>query len=163
MKYNERILRCIFPNSMRLKFREHKSPSPIFSNGRYPQYYFLMSKVSQPYTHISQRNLSIHAFLIACAFFTGVGLLNLTLRSVNPSTGKEFPIQKTRQGAEGAHVSLAAKTQVSRTKRCVMVEEIGEIFSRGFWKESLQVKRKFDLHFALNDQEISHYDTLDIL
>ncbi|KAI8017670.1 hypothetical protein LOK49_LG04G03493 [Camellia lanceoleosa] len=97
-----------------------------------------------------RRLLSIHAFLIACAFFTGVGLLNLTLRSVDPSTGKEFPIQKTRPVAEGAHVSLAAKTQLSRTKGCATVEEMGEIFNRGFWEESLQVRRKIDLHFALN-------------
>ncbi|THG13800.1 hypothetical protein TEA_001801 [Camellia sinensis var. sinensis] len=97
-----------------------------------------------------RRLLSIHAVLIACAFFTGVGLLNLTLRSVDPSTGKEFPIQKTRPVAEGAHVSLTAKTQLSRTKGCATVEEMGEIFNRGFWEESLQVRRKIDLHFALN-------------
>ncbi|CAL5414661.1 unnamed protein product [Camellia sinensis] len=70
--------------------------------------------------------------------------------SVDPSTGKEFPIQKTRQVAEGAHVSLTTKTQVSRTKGCAMVEEMREIFSRGFWEESLQVRREIDLHFALN-------------
>ncbi|CAL5414660.1 unnamed protein product [Camellia sinensis] len=70
--------------------------------------------------------------------------------SVDPSTGKEFPIQKTRQVAEGAHVSLTAKTHASRTKGCAMVEEIGEIFGRGFWEDSLQVRREIDLHFALN-------------
>uniref|UniRef100_A0A5B7BUU6 Transmembrane protein n=1 Tax=Davidia involucrata TaxID=16924 RepID=A0A5B7BUU6_DAVIN len=99
-----------------------------------------------------RRRLSVHAFLIACAVFTGVGLLILTLRSVDPSTDIHFPIKTTQEVAEEADAVFISETDTKpeRTKGCATVEEMGEIFGRGFWEESLKVRKIIQHHFVLN-------------
>ncbi|XP_052189424.1 uncharacterized protein LOC127799432 [Diospyros lotus] len=80
-----------------------------------------------------------HGFLMACAFCTGVGLVVLTLRSVDPPPS-----------AEDLPSVLKEKVEASRAKGCATVEEMGEAFGGGFWGESLRVRRIIHRHFALN-------------
>lgn len=40
--------------------------------------------------------------------------------------------------------------QTNATKKCATVEEMGEIFGRGYAEESLRVRRIIHNHFALN-------------
>ncbi|KAA8530081.1 hypothetical protein F0562_004790 [Nyssa sinensis] len=94
----------------------------------------------------------VHAFLIACAVFTGVGLLILTLRSVDPSIDVHFPTNTIQEVADEADAVLNSQndTEAKTNKGCATVEEMGEIFRPGFWEESTKVRKIIQHHFALN-------------
>ncbi|XP_057481662.1 uncharacterized protein LOC130768602 [Actinidia eriantha] len=97
-----------------------------------------------------RRRLSVHHVLIACAFFTGLGLLMLTLRSIAPSLDGAFPMNTTQEVFEKARAILKPKADASTAKGCATVEEMGQIFGRGFWEESLKVRTIIRHHFDLN-------------
>lgn len=97
-----------------------------------------------------RRRQSIHGFLIACALFTGAGLLILTFRSVDPSIGKDFPIKTTTGGISEGNAIIEANSEASGTKGCATVEEMGEIFGGGFREGSINVRGIIQHHFALN-------------
>ncbi|GFS34353.1 hypothetical protein Acr_00g0033490 [Actinidia rufa] len=97
-----------------------------------------------------RRRLSVHHVLIACAFFTGLGLLMLTLRSIAPSLDGSFPMNTTQEVFEKARAILKPKTDASTAKGCATVEEMGQIFGGGFWEESLKVRTIIRHHFDLN-------------
>lgn len=91
--------------------------------------------------------------------FTGLGLLILTLRSIDPST--DLPIKNTAIQIVKKDENLSGK--IDRTlnkleeakvkkdvKNCATVEEMGEIFSKGYREESLRVRRIIQNHFAFN-------------
>lgn len=88
----------------------------------------------------------MHALLLVCGVFTGLGLLLLTMRPVDPSTVANFPIMV--QAARDVNASSQlGKKKVS--KPCATVEQMGGDFSLGWWKESIRVRRIIEDHFAL--------------
>lgn len=110
-----------------------------------------------------RRRLSVHFFLISSAVFTGLGLLILTLRSIDPST--DLPIKNTAIQIVEKDENLSSmidrilnKSEDAKVKKdvknCATVEEMGEIFSKGYREESLRVRRIIQNHFALNGSYI---------
>lgn len=110
-----------------------------------------------------RRRLSVHFFLISSAVFTGLGLLILTLRSIDPST--DLPIKNTAIQIVEKDENLSSmidrilnKSEDAKVKKdvknCATVEEMGEIFSKGYREESLGVRRIIQNHFALNGSYI---------
>lgn len=109
--------------------------------------------------------MRIRSCLIVCAFCIGMGLLMLSLRTVdsppNP-TDVDFPVQLEVEEESSGPVSggeAEAEDEVvvvekrggkSETERsCATVEEMGKAFHGGFWNESLRVRRIIQDHFAL--------------
>lgn len=111
--------------------------------------------------------MRIRSCLIVCAFCIGMGLLMLSLRTVdsppNP-TDVDFPVQleveeESSGPVSGGEAEAEAEDEVvvvekrggkSETERsCATVEEMGKAFHGGFWNESLRVRRIIQDHFAL--------------
>ncbi|MCD7458462.1 hypothetical protein HAX54_038336 [Datura stramonium] len=91
--------------------------------------------------------LSLHHALVATAALSVVGLLILTLRSVDPST--QLPITTSENvDAKPADTNLQSDTQPLKT--CATVEEMGEVFRPGFSEESYRVRKIIESHFAVN-------------
>ncbi|KAK9271969.1 hypothetical protein L1049_002336 [Liquidambar formosana] len=102
------------------------------------------------YAGSRRRRLSFHVFLLTCAIFTSVGLLMLTLRSVDPSTSIYIPI-KLEEGGGGSRGGVRSDSgRNERSNSCATVEEMGEVFGGGFAKESLRVRQLIQDHFALH-------------
>ncbi|TMW90850.1 hypothetical protein EJD97_015137 [Solanum chilense] len=97
-----------------------------------------------------RRRLSPYRALIATAAFTVVGLLILTLRSVDPST--QLPITTSENvNAKPADTNLHSNhSDAQPLKTCATVEEMGEVFRSGFWEESCRVRKIIESHFAIN-------------
>lgn len=98
-----------------------------------------------------RRRLSLHRALVATAIFTAIGLLILTLRSVDPST--QLPITTSdseNRDAKPAHTTNLRSDAAQSLKTCATVEEMGEVFSRGFSEESYRVRNIIQNHFAIN-------------
>ncbi|EYU31849.1 hypothetical protein ABFS82_06G003400 [Erythranthe guttata] len=109
-----------------------------------------MSSKSTPWR---RRRVPISFCLILITVFTILGLLIVDLRSIDPSV--KLPIKnKTLEILENFDIS--ANTTVNNLeeanvgKKCATVEEMGEIFSRGYLEESLRVRRIIRDHFAIN-------------
>lgn len=91
--------------------------------------------------------------LALCATFTGIGLLILTLRSVDPSPPVDLP---TRFGlrnysSDPLDISfLAADGPTKSQKTCATVEEMGKVFGGSVLEESLRVRKLIQRHFDVN-------------
>ncbi|XP_012067300.1 uncharacterized protein LOC105630174 isoform X2 [Jatropha curcas] len=119
-----------------------------------------------------RRVLSMHCFLVAIAVFSGVGLLVLTLRPIDPNPNNSYyrlpKLNKydDRGGGGGRDSSsdslngvVLDETEVHRernggSKSCATVDEMGESFKGSVWKESLRVRRIIQEHFAVNGASI---------
>ncbi|GLT27196.1 hypothetical protein SLA2020_022130 [Shorea laevis] len=91
--------------------------------------------------------------LFLCATFTGIGLLVLTLRSVDPSPPADLPTQfdlRNSSSGDRDHDAALADAPKIASPTCATVEEMGEVFRGGFLEESLRVRRIIQRHFALN-------------
>ncbi|KAG8385001.1 hypothetical protein BUALT_Bualt04G0176700 [Buddleja alternifolia] len=99
-----------------------------------------------------RRRVPIPFFLLLIVVFTALGLLMLNLRSINSSSDlpvKNSPLNISRKGENPA--DDAKINQVEEAKggnKCATVEEMGEIFSRGYVEESLRARRIIHNHFA---------------
>ncbi|KAL0344163.1 UNVERIFIED_CONTAM: hypothetical protein Sangu_1303700 [Sesamum angustifolium] len=87
------------------------------------------------------------------AVFTVLGVLMVDLRSIDPSS--ELPINNTTlQIFENddilANMTVDKLEGAGAGKKCATVEEMGEIFSRGYLEESLRLRRIIHNHFAIN-------------
>ncbi|KAL2240669.1 uncharacterized protein LOC105177458 [Sesamum indicum] len=87
------------------------------------------------------------------AVFTVLGVLMVDLRSIDPSS--ELPINNTTlQIFENddilANMTVDKLEEADAGKKCATVEEMGEIFRRGYLEESLRVRRIIHNHFAIN-------------
>lgn len=75
------------------------------------------------------------------------------LRSIHPSS--QLPIKNETLEIMHNEVVSANKTRTELEgndfgKKCATVEEMGEIFSRGYVEESLRVRRIIHNHFVVN-------------
>ncbi|KAK6155358.1 hypothetical protein DH2020_009606 [Rehmannia glutinosa] len=100
-----------------------------------------------------RRRVPLPFFLILIALFTVLGLLMVDLRSIDPSS--KLPIKnKTLEiwGKEdiSANMTMNKLKEDNVGKNCATVEEMGEIFSRGYMEESVRVRKIIHNHFALN-------------
>ncbi|XP_031271421.1 uncharacterized protein LOC116129831 [Pistacia vera] len=112
-----------------------------------------------------RRRLSARLIIAGFAIFsTGVGLLMLlimmfALTSIAPPTPNVdkflqnpaevvstpvFPETKTE------NITVGSSNSSSSLKRCVTVEEMGEVFKGHVWEESLRVRKLIQNHFLLN-------------
>ncbi|KAK9052284.1 hypothetical protein SSX86_028913 [Deinandra increscens subsp. villosa] len=91
-----------------------------------------------------RKAVSLHCLLIASATFTGIGILLLTLRSLDD------PVTSTTQDL--TPIVTQVEDDVQATKRCATVEEMGEDFRGGFdfLEQSLRVREIIRRHFDLN-------------
>lgn len=100
-----------------------------------------------------RRRVSVASLLVLIAVSTIFGLLMADLRSIDPSP--ELQIRNSKLEIFGKE-ELSANTTVSELgeagvgKKCATVEEMGEIFSRGYAEESLRVRGVIRNHFAVN-------------
>ncbi|KAL3829456.1 hypothetical protein ACJIZ3_018258 [Penstemon smallii] len=99
-----------------------------------------------------RRRLPIQLFLISIAGFTAFGLFMLDLRSMDPLS--EIPIKNKTLEISGKEISpnttINNLEKAQFVKKCATVEEMGQIFSRGYLEESLRVRRIIYNHFAVN-------------
>ncbi|KAL8538501.1 hypothetical protein ACS0TY_000492 [Phlomoides rotata] len=100
-----------------------------------------------------RRRVRLPFLLILIAMFTILGLFMADLRSIHPSS--QLPIKnETLEIMENGVVSAnKTKTELEGGgfgNKCATVEEMGEIFSRGYVKESLRVRRIIHNHFVVN-------------
>ncbi|KAF3973041.1 hypothetical protein CMV_003508 [Castanea mollissima] len=115
---------------------------------------------------LRRRRVRMRSCLIVCAFCIGMGLLMLSLRTVdsppNP-TDVDFPVKLEVEEESSGPVSggeaeeeedevvvVGKRGGKSETERsCATVEEMGKAFHGGFRNESLRVRRIIQDHFAL--------------
>lgn len=97
--------------------------------------------------------MSVQSCVILCAICIGTGLLMLALRPVDdPPMDVDFPlVSLSRENGNRSRSSEGKRGGGGESERkCATVEEMGEVFKGGFWKESLRVRRIIEDHFALN-------------
>ncbi|XP_030515800.1 uncharacterized protein LOC115729378 [Rhodamnia argentea] len=99
-----------------------------------------------------RRRASIRCVLLVCSMCTGLGLLLLSARSVDPSSDRDVPVRLRSStgdgtGAAGAEID-GERGMKEKAKTCATVEEMGEAFRGGFVKESLRVRRLLQAHFS---------------
>lgn len=99
--------------------------------------------------------MSVRSCVIVCAICIGTGLLMLALRPVDdPPMDVDFP-SLSRSSVVAVAPENGNRGQTKRgggewERKCATVEEMGEVFKGGFWKESLRVRTIIEDHFALN-------------
>lgn len=101
-----------------------------------------------------RRRLSLGSwFLIGSAALTVLGLLILTLRSIEPSADisetTHLGIQEEGGGEEKAK-AVNDSTGGGGGGGCATVEEMGKMFGRGSGEESLRARQMISSHFHLN-------------
>ncbi|XP_062152723.1 uncharacterized protein LOC133861040 [Alnus glutinosa] len=102
-----------------------------------------------------RRRVSVRSCVIVCAICIGTGLLMLALRPVDdPPMDVDFP-SLSRSSVVAVAPENGNRGQTKRgggesERKCATVEEMGEVFKGGFWKESLRVRTIIEDHFALN-------------
>ncbi|KAK9117624.1 hypothetical protein Sjap_016571 [Stephania japonica] len=111
--------------------------------------------------------LSLRRFLFVGALCTGLGLVILAMRSIDPPLGLGFPdvsglddesfeVGEVRWNHSESLASepMTAKSGVKRSRGtsggCATVEEMGEVFADDVGAESLRVRRIIRNHFALH-------------
>lgn len=104
-----------------------------------------------------RRNL-LQPFLVMCATITGVGLLIMALRPLDPRPGAVIEVDYARDSDEfldfnstGLNVGGEEPRPPRTSRSCATVEEMGKDFENGFVvKEMLRVRRVIEQHFVLN-------------
>lgn len=99
--------------------------------------------------------MSLRSCLILCALCIAFLLLMLALRPVgDPPLDVDFPSLSLRVVGGEADIPKPDRSAGNRAgespKKCATVEEMGELFHGGFWKESLRVRTIIREHFDLN-------------
>ncbi|KZV41110.1 hypothetical protein F511_09306 [Dorcoceras hygrometricum] len=90
-----------------------------------------------------RRRFPLQRLLLLIASLATLGSVILYIKTVDPSS--PLPANNTTLGVSDKEVNI-----VKQAKKCATVEEMGEIFGRGYPEESLRVRRIIHDHFALN-------------
>ncbi|XP_027936635.1 uncharacterized protein LOC114191580 [Vigna unguiculata] len=97
-----------------------------------------------------KRRMLLQPFLVLCATVTGVGLLMLALRPLDPPITVDFP-RDVKLGDSKSSSSDGGGTGFVGEKPCATVEEMGKDFENGVVaNETLRVRRIIEDHFILN-------------
>ncbi|ESW33682.1 hypothetical protein PHAVU_001G090000 [Phaseolus vulgaris] len=97
-----------------------------------------------------KRRMLLQPFLVLCATVTGVGLLMLALRPLDPPITVDFP-RDFELGDSNSSSFDGGGTGFGREKPCATVEDMGKDFEIGLVKkETLRVRRIIEDHFVLN-------------
>lgn len=107
------------------------------------------------YYHGSRRRrVTVHSLLIVIAIFTGLGLLILTLKSVDPPEPTRFLPNIKEESNSSSSVGPVIARNIGGgggAKSCATVEEMGEnLKGDRVWKESLRVRNIIADHFDSN-------------
>lgn len=108
------------------------------------------------YYHGSRRRrVTVHSLLIVIAIFTGLGLLILTLKSVDPPEPTRFLPNIKEESSSSSSVGPVIARNIGGggggAKSCATVEEMGEnLKGDRVWKESLRVRNIIADHFYSN-------------
>lgn len=111
-----------------------------------------------------RRRMLLQPFLVICATITGVGLLIMALRPLDPRPGAVIEVDYARDSDEfldfnnstgldvgGDEPRLTTKFPPPTSRPCATVEEMGKDFENGFVvKETFRVRRIIEQHFVLN-------------
>lgn len=96
----------------------------------------------------------LQPFLVLCATVTGVGLLMLALRPLDPQISVKYArdYDFIDSNTSAFDVGWAVEEKPPPTaKPCATVEEMGKDFESGFVvKETLRVRSIIEKHFVLN-------------
>lgn len=100
-----------------------------------------------------RRRMVLQPFLVLCAMVTGVGLLMLALRPLDPPITVDFPRDSEFgdfNSSFGLDVGGGGGGSIGE-KPCATVEQMGKDFEAGLAvKESLRVRRIIEHHFVVN-------------
>lgn len=100
----------------------------------------------------------LQPFLVLCATVTGVGLLMLALRPLDPQISVKYArdFEFLDSNSSDLDVGWAVDDIPPPTVRpCATVEEMGKDFENGFVvKETLRVRRIIEQHFVLNGNAV---------
>lgn len=98
--------------------------------------------------------MTVHSLLIVIAIFTGLGLLILTLKSVDPPEPTRFLPNIKEESSSSSSVGPVIARNIGGgggAKSCATVEEMGEnLKGERVWKESLRVRNIIADHFDSN-------------
>lgn len=98
--------------------------------------------------------MTVHSLLIVIAIFTGLGLLILTLKSVDPPEPTRFLPNIKEESSSSSSVGPVIARNIGGgggAKSCATVEEMGEnLKGDRVWKESLRVRNIIADHFDSN-------------
>ncbi|XP_045797279.1 uncharacterized protein LOC123891449 [Trifolium pratense] len=104
-----------------------------------------------------RRRMLLQPFLVLCATVTGLGLLMLALRPLDPPPikvvyAKDFQlVDSNSSDFDVGDGTLMEKPPPATSKTCATVEEMGNDFVNGLAvKETLRVRRIIEQHFVLN-------------
>lgn len=98
----------------------------------------------------------LQPFLVLCAMVTGVGLLMLALRPLDPPITVDFPgdfeVGDSNSFDVDDDVDVGGGEKIGQ-KRCASVEEMGKDFENGIVvKETLRVRKIIEDHFVMNGE-----------
>ncbi|GAU23221.1 hypothetical protein TSUD_172490 [Trifolium subterraneum] len=104
-----------------------------------------------------RRRMLLQPFLVLCATVTGLGLLMLALRPLDPPPikivyAKDFQlVDSNSSDFDVGDGTLMEKPPPATSQPCATVEEMGNDFVNGLAvKETLRVRRIIEQHFVLN-------------
>jgi hypothetical protein len=104
-----------------------------------------------------RRRMLLQPFIVLCATVTGLGLLMLALRPLDPPPinivyAKDFQLLDSNSSDfDVGDGTLMEKPPPATSQPCATVEEMGNDFENGLAvKETLRVRRIIEQHFVLN-------------
>ncbi|XP_027350766.1 uncharacterized protein LOC113861878 [Abrus precatorius] len=99
-----------------------------------------------------RRRVLLQPFLVLCAMVTGLGLLMLALRPLDPPITVDFARDFELGDSNSSSLDGGGENAgIIVEKPCATVEEMGKDFETGVvGKETLRVKRMIETHFVLN-------------
>ncbi|XP_073130337.1 uncharacterized protein [Henckelia pumila] len=100
-----------------------------------------------------RRRFPVQSLLLVIALFATLGVVMLGIKSVDPSSplpGNNNTLRVSENEDYSLNTTMNFAKQTNITKKCATVEEMGEIFGRGYAEESLRVREIIQDHFARN-------------
>ena len=91
-----------------------------------------------------RRSISLQPLLLLFGLVTGLGLLILALKPLDPPIRIDFP------GTLKIEDLNSFSLDSGGARSCATVEEMGKDFRRNIEKESLRVRRIIENHFVIN-------------
>ncbi|PHU26630.1 hypothetical protein BC332_04962 [Capsicum chinense] len=97
-----------------------------------------------------RRRFSLHQALVGTVAVTVIGLLFLSFRFVDPSIHLPVTTSEKVEADDDDKPADINLHNAQPNKTCATVEEMGQVFSRGFEEEGYRVRKIIENHFAIN-------------